>query len=1181
MKLLKGGLTSLFTFCAVVVALWLASSASALAADSAQLLITATGLPKNVQASVVLNSRSGHRALRFAGSRSLRLAPGSYSVTVRDVVVKRSSRGVRRGAIAYPEKNRLRFNMKSEGTTRIAVGYRAVVNSGVLPLPDRILRVIGEPADPSALLLPNGSLPAPGTIYTAAPSASLPRGLISKVTKTKKTGAGVRVSLTAVPVTDAVPSLDFSGSIDLEPLGGASSSRLKLGAEHRSQALASASRACVPPKLVKFHAHLDDFELRQASLSAWPPQMRLTLAIRTTESLGVAAVAAGINCDWTLGQLGPYQAAIPVGPIVVPVYATVPVKAGIHVNGRFDVGTINVASTTVADVAAGAKENRGSLSEQGSNVWPSGVLSLSGSAKLYASAGVEAGIGVAKGANVHVAAGFGPEFDWSSGHTCDVYLNLGSLSAGVSVLGKNLNTPPFTPLRPRLWSGCGGDGGSGGSGGPGTGPAGGSGGEERGDPEDYGPLPPLAASRLDAGGTHTCFVSTGGQVFCWGSNQASELGNGTKVDSATPIEIPGIANAVGVTSGGEFSGALSDTGETCALLVGGTVSCWGYFQGPRVVEGLPPASDVSASALDTCALVGGGHVDCWPSPALPVERVEGVEGAIAISEGYGFGCALIASGEARCWGSNSAGQLGNGTFQSSPTAGPVQGISTAKAIDASGGGSHACAVLADGTVECWGWDGDEARELPVPVEGVATAVDVSVGDGHACALLESGAVDCWGYDRYGQLGFDSPRGYLPLYNTAHRVLGITQARQVSAGGQHTCALLVTGVECWGNNAAGQLGRQAGRYAFTPVEVAGLHDAIAISTGADRYYSRGHSCVVRSGGAVYCWGSNEAGQLGDGSFDFSPVPVSTGIGDAVAVGVGEMSSCAVLVDGSVDCWGAFTSADHSYGSETPQPIEGVEGAVAVATSSNIFSGGHTCALLDDGKVVCWGENEHGQLGLGDTGEHSTPELVSGVTGATGIAVGIKHSCALLEGGTIKCWGDNEVGQLGDGTREDRAWAVSVVGISTAVQLSAEGENTCAVLANGSVECWGSGFEGQFGSMVEAQTVPVAIQGLEHASTITAAPNQLCAILDSGGVACKRSGAWWEVGPFESSGGTTSGERLDLSSLSGTVALSAGNGHACALQATGDVACWGADNSGELGDGTVGWSSTPEFVPGLTQ
>ena len=402
-----------------------------------------------------------------------------------------SHRGVRAGAIAYPAKKRLTGVVEAGERTALDVVYSGIVNPKTQPLPSRVTGIVGPAEDPTAILL-RAREKAPvlvGTIFVSGPTDMLPHGLISEVRAVRRLGSKEVAKVIAVPVTDAVPSLDFNGSIQFRPISKRSKVAVTSALAH------SSSSPCKPPKLLKFKAYLDSFELREASIGVLPPQLRLTLAIRSTESLGVAVAAAGINCDWTLAELGPYQAAIPVGPVVIPVYATLPVKAGAHINGRLDAVTVNIASTTVASVAAGAKDNRVTLSQQGSNVWTSGALSLSGTAKLYASVGVEAGIGVARGANVHVSAGFGPSFEWSTGQPCAVYADLGSLSAGVTLLGKSFNTPPWTPIRPRLWSGCapeGGDGGSSEAGGSASGEDGISPGDDGGASDGDGSEQPLA-----------------------------------------------------------------------------------------------------------------------------------------------------------------------------------------------------------------------------------------------------------------------------------------------------------------------------------------------------------------------------------------------------------------------------------------------------------------------------------------------------------------------------------------------------------------------------------------------------------------------------------------------------------------------------------------------------------------
>lgn len=444
-----------------LAAWWFGSVPAASAGSTGTIVISSVGLPKGQLAVVQLKGPSGKRIVRLKQPRSLKVPPGHYTALAEQVSIGSGVRGIQSGAVAYPFRQKAAVTVKAGARASIVARYQGIVNPASTALPGNVLGFLGSAEDPSAVLVPaKGKAPRIGAIYLSGPTPQLPRGLISRVTAVKEEPKRYVASLEAVPVTDAIPSLQFEGNIDFEPATGATS---------MSDALAHASSSCSPPQLLKFGAHLDSFQLRQASVDVFPPQMRLSLAIRSTESMGLAAAAAGINCNWTLAELGPFDAALPLGPLLVPVYATLPLSAGVHINGSLNAATINVASTTVASMAAGS-QNSVSLEQQGSNVWTSGTLSLSGSAKLSASIGVQAGIGVAKVGNVHVNAGFGPEFEWSSGHECGVYTNLGSLSASVSVLGKTLDTPSWTPIRPRLWSGCAPGGNSPGGSKGGTGP---------------------------------------------------------------------------------------------------------------------------------------------------------------------------------------------------------------------------------------------------------------------------------------------------------------------------------------------------------------------------------------------------------------------------------------------------------------------------------------------------------------------------------------------------------------------------------------------------------------------------------------------------------------------------------------------------------------------------------------
>jgi alpha-tubulin suppressor-like RCC1 family protein len=294
-----------------------------------------------------------------------------------------------------------------------------------------------------------------------------------------------------------------------------------------------------------------------------------------------------------------------------------------------------------------------------------------------------------------------------------------------------------------------------------------------------------------------------------------------------------------------------------------------------------------------------------------------------------------------------------------------------------------------------------------------------------CALLTEGTVKCWGANLAGELGDGTTTDrYTPV-----SVSGLSGVSAISAGADHTCALLSGGtVKCWGWNYSGQLGDGTTTDRYTPVSVSGLSGVSAISAG---YY---HTCALLSGGTVKCWGrNNDYGQLGDGTNTNRLTPVSvSGLSGVSQIDAGGVHTCALLTEGTVKCWGANLGGQLGDGtnttSNTPVSVSGLSGVSQIAAGAETVISGveHTCALLSGGTVKCWGDSEYGQLGNGTTTDSNTPVSVSGLSGVSQIAAGRDHTCALLSGGTLKCWGDNFLGGLGDGTNTDRLTPVSVVG-----------------------------------------------------------------------------------------------------------------------------------------------------------
>ena len=337
--------------------------------------------------------------------------------------------------------------------------------------------------------------------------------------------------------------------------------------------------------------------------------------------------------------------------------------------------------------------------------------------------------------------------------------------------------------------------------------------------------------RLSAGAGHTCAIQRDASVACWGSNVDGELGDGTGVDRPVPGPVPGLS-AISISSGSYHN---------CALTAEGRAACWGWNSYGQVGDG-SDTNRLSAFVLSS------------PTSVLSVA-----------AGGY-HSCAVSTDGSAACWGQNTLGQLGDGAEIDSPSPVGVFSLPVSRAVSAAG--RHSCALVQDGvhdgTVQCWGAtlavDNDSGapgdQVFPLPVPGLTDVVALAAGFDHNCALSRNGSVACWGANDSGQLGI----GTTAASATPVTVAQLPPAAAIAAGYNHTCAILQDAtLRCWGSNAAGQLGDGTTVDRALPVSsVSGLSQVAAVAGGSV------HTCAATNDGAVYCWGSNDSGQLGDGS-----------------------------------------------------------------------------------------------------------------------------------------------------------------------------------------------------------------------------------------------------------------------------------------------------------------------------
>jgi len=743
---------------------------------------------------------------------------------------------------------------------------------------------------------------------------------------------------------------------------------------------------------------------------------------------------------------------------------------------------------------------------------------------------------------------------------------------------------------------------------------------------------------IAAGRSHTCAVTEGGAVKCWGANDHGQLGNGTMVNSNVPVEVSGLAGVKAVTAG---------WGHTCALTVGGGVKCWGYDLNGELGNGTSVDSDVpvdvtglsaGVAAIDagddhTCAVTGGGGLKCWgynefgqlgdgtkASRSVPVDSQGFAGGVAGIAAGWGHTCVRTTGGGAKCWGDNEYGQLGDGeTVGGRLTPVDVTGLGYG-VLKISAEGGQSCALTTGGGVSCWGinkygqlGDGSgQQRNVPVQVIGLTSGVsDVTVGWNHACAVVSGGGLECWGWNYYGQLGDGTKITRSKPVKVSRLTDGI---RDIAVGWAHTCVATGLGAgKCWGSNATGQLGDGTQSNSGTPLAVVGLESvpvgtrtitptpitpmltntpisitptmaltkrisptplptgtgALAITAGLF------DTCALTGNNIVMCWGENTSGQLGEGSTanTVSPGAVRGLSGHITAIATSGMHTCALTEEGTVKCWGENQRGELGDGTTTDRTLP-VDATVFIGIGRSIALGMDlTCVLTDSGGVKCWGSNRYGQLGNGTNTDSLTPVDVIGLTsGVTAISAGLESVCAVTDSGAVKCWGYNLDGQLGDGTTTNSDAPVSVAGLSSGVvSISVGWNHTCAMMVNGGVKCWGENQNGQLGNGTNTDSVtPVDVidPGTDYLD-VKAGDIVTCALTKLGGVKCWgyslyviQSPAIGECSPYPSCS-----KPVDITGLSrGASALAMGWYHVCIINGSGEVICWGNNGVGQLGDGT---------------
>jgi len=359
---------------------------------------------------------------------------------------------------------------------------------------------------------------------------------------------------------------------------------------------------------------------------------------------------------------------------------------------------------------------------------------------------------------------------------------------------------------------------------------------------------------------------------------------------------------------------------------------------------------------------------------------------------------------------------------------------------------------------------------------------------------------------------------------------------------------------------------------TPGEVP--WEAVDITAGED------HTCATATDGTVRCWGSNDYAELGDGTRKDELTPVISDItldtgDDTAVIAAGEDFTCVTNGAGTISCWGAndtgqLGNGETSNSEETPQEVDTSEEVTSVTAGGN-----HACGLTRFRSLICWGLNLLGQIANNVISVATTPRTVLEDLEIRQVSAGRDHTCALDTSGDVWCWGSNNHGQIGKNPDVNRYTdPVRINTISNIVHIEAGGNSTCAVRSNGNLYCWGENYLGQAGDESTDDVVtPERVDNLPEVTKVSVSGTHGCAITTAGEVYC------WGSGEVLGAPGLLHEQPRKVPGITNARVLTSGTNHACVISGErGRALCWGVNQVGVVGDSTTTDRYSPTPVTG---
>ena len=659
---------------------------------------------------------------------------------------------------------------------------------------------------------------------------------------------------------------------------------------------------------------------------------------------------------------------------------------------------------------------------------------------------------------------------------------------------------------------------------------------------------------ISAGADYNCAIKYDSNVWCWGKNTHGQVGDGTTAGYSNPtmVDFPSGVSAKSISAGGD---------HTCIISQDDDLYCWG---------------------LNSNGQLGLGNTT---SSSYPIKvQISGSRSVLAVSTGNAHTCAILDDYSIQCWGDNDYGQIGDGTTddRNQPTTVILSGQNDP--IQISSGYRSTCALFEDGKLQCWGQNNygqlgigstvDSASPQALTSINHLQAYDITVGENHACALFHDGAPRCWGQNNFGQLGIGSTStqyepqiisGYSNSNNSHSFFAGFNYSIPISVAGWNYNSSIIGNSNqniTWDeNNHTLELsewlpvGNYTSHLSFSNQNtVIHLNFSFEIIYTVDVYNDRisshsggmsiidkpsynipieietgnGGTCFITSNDVNYCQGTGSNGQLGYGSTGSptTPTKIKNFEEPLKSLSMKYQHSCGIDHENTLWCWGynqygqlgIGNTNQYSERQEVTQDITGKELGIIQQVEVGFYY--HSCAIIDF-SAYCWGYNNYGQLGDSTTSNRYKPTEVSAPDNArfTDLSIGAHQSCGIIENGSVYCWGRNNYGQLGDNSTGDSHLPnyTMIPGNSKAIAITSGLHHSCALMDNNSIYCWGYNNRGQLGDGSYTTGYKPVMSNFNPTSRIvqiSAGGEFTCALIENGSIYCWGQNSYNQVEGDES-------------------------------------------------------------------